>query len=307
MLGRACPTWSVPFPVAGHCKHVIPAAVSPPHDRRAHGLPQDLEGLMSGVLTRQPLPEPSLPKPPGKCHEMRTSRRVQAMFCAGSHRAMAQPGDWVYERRRCCLSRWPAKPPLGTCSMTRLRVVNVIAAVLAGVVMPAVVVAGAASAAPSMWERFHFEDAQTHEDTCGVSGLTVDETVVGDGRFRTTTHGPDGLSYYVEFDDITDTFTNVATGETVTVLQSTKFVDHKVTDNGDGTLTVLSEFIGTVVFYQDGQPIARSTGILDRFEFVFDHAGTPTDPSDDVLLEVRQLEGAGRMVDFCATIVQAIG
>src|SRR3954453_13641919 len=25
-------------------------------------------GQMSGVLPRQPLPEPSLPKPPGKCH-----------------------------------------------------------------------------------------------------------------------------------------------------------------------------------------------------------------------------------------------
>ena len=48
--------------------HVIPAAVSPPHDQRAHGLPQDLEGPMSGVLTRQPLPEPSLPKQPDESH-----------------------------------------------------------------------------------------------------------------------------------------------------------------------------------------------------------------------------------------------
>jgi hypothetical protein len=45
-----------------------PSSGSPPHDQRAHGLPQDLEGLMSGVLTRQPLPEPSLPKPPGESH-----------------------------------------------------------------------------------------------------------------------------------------------------------------------------------------------------------------------------------------------
>jgi hypothetical protein len=191
--------------------------------------------------------------------------------------------------------------------MARLRVVTAIAAVLAGVVMPAVVVGGAASAAPSMWEGFHFEAAQTHEDFCGVSGLTVDETFVADGSFRTTTRGPDGLSNFVEFDDSTDTWTNRATGETVTVLQSTKFVDRKVTDNGDGTLTVLSEFVGTVVYYQDGQPIARAAGILVRFEFVFGHAGTPTDPSDDVFLEGRQFEGAGRMVDFCATIVQAIG
>jgi hypothetical protein len=35
---------------------------------RAHYLPQDLKGQMSGVLTRRPLPEPSLPKPSGRSH-----------------------------------------------------------------------------------------------------------------------------------------------------------------------------------------------------------------------------------------------
>ena len=49
--------------------HDIPAAVTSPHDQRAHGLPQDLkDGQMSGVLTRQPLPTPTLPKPAGKSH-----------------------------------------------------------------------------------------------------------------------------------------------------------------------------------------------------------------------------------------------
>src|SRR5436190_18900978 len=38
---------------------VIPSAVQPPHDQRAHSLPQDLKGQMRRVLTRQPLPEPS--------------------------------------------------------------------------------------------------------------------------------------------------------------------------------------------------------------------------------------------------------
>jgi hypothetical protein len=48
--------------------HDIPVAVSPPHDQRAHGLPQDLQGQKRRVLTRRPLPEPSLPNRPGKCH-----------------------------------------------------------------------------------------------------------------------------------------------------------------------------------------------------------------------------------------------
>ena len=50
-----------------------------PHDQRAHGLPQDLKGQMVKVLTRQPLPEPSLPATPGhpaRTHEIRTCERV---------------------------------------------------------------------------------------------------------------------------------------------------------------------------------------------------------------------------------------
>jgi hypothetical protein len=49
--------------------HDIPAAVTSPHDQRAHGLLQDLtEDQRPRVLTRQPLPEPSLPNSPGKSH-----------------------------------------------------------------------------------------------------------------------------------------------------------------------------------------------------------------------------------------------
>jgi len=41
-----------------------PSSDSPPHDQRAHGLPQDLNSdQMSGVLTRQPLQDRACQKP----------------------------------------------------------------------------------------------------------------------------------------------------------------------------------------------------------------------------------------------------
>jgi hypothetical protein len=49
--------------------HNIPAAITSPHDQRAHGLLQDLtEDQSPKVLTRQPLPAPSLPNNPGGSH-----------------------------------------------------------------------------------------------------------------------------------------------------------------------------------------------------------------------------------------------
>ena len=100
----------------------------------------------------------------------------------------------------------------------------------------------------------------------------------------------------------------MANGETATTVASNKYVDHKVTDNGDGTLTVMGEYIGTIVVYNgDGRVIGRAAGILGSFEVIYDHGGTPTDPSDDVFLEFKDLGSAGKMVDLCATIVPVIG
>jgi hypothetical protein len=78
-------------------------------------------------------------------------------------------------------------------------------------------------------------------------------------------------------------WTNVATGDFVTVVGSYRGGDLRVTDNGDGTLTVISKHTDNWATYdQDGTGIAgaRRAG-LTSFELLFDNAGTPTDPSDD--------------------------
>ena len=45
-----------------------------------------------------------------------------------------------------------------------------------------------------------------------------------------------------------------------------------------------------------------------RIEFVVDHNGTPTDPSDDILLSETLVKGStGRSDDFCEVVVPALG
>ncbi|MGH3506911.1 MAG: hypothetical protein ACRDO2_06870 [Nocardioidaceae bacterium] len=131
---------------------------------------------------------------------------------------------------------------------------------------------------------------------------------MADARFRTITHGPDGLPYYVESAQFVDTWTNVDTGEFVTDVRSYRDPALRVTDNGDGTLTILVKGTGHHVMYdQDGQPIARFAG-QRSFELLFDHAGTPTDPDDDELLAfLGVIKSVGHDDGFWDALVQAIG
>jgi hypothetical protein len=190
----------------------------------------------------------------------------------------------------------------------RNRALPATAAALAGVAVLSVGI-GAAAATPSHWEPYHFEyGPEATEDFCGVSGLTVAQQGVVDGRFRTTTHGPDGLSYDHDHGSFTDTWTNVETGEFVTVVGSYINDAHRVTDNGDGTLTILFQGPSRRErLNEDGERISLSAG-LTAFELLIDHAGTPTDPSDDVFLEfLGFVKDVGLTSDFCTTVVQAIG
>jgi hypothetical protein len=83
--------------------------------------------------------------------------------------------------------------------------------------------------------------------------------------------------------------------------------DLRVTDNGDGTLTVLIMATGNGVLYgEDGKAIARNPGQI-RLELFVDHGGTPNDPSDDVVLSEDLVKGStGRSDDFCEAAIPAL-
>jgi hypothetical protein len=164
----------------------------------------------------------------------------------------------------------------------------------------------AAAAGPLLKERFHDEGTFVDEDFCGA-GFTADGTFVTDGSVLVVAHGPDGLQYFLEHLKVTVVYTNRANGKTVTLDVNRVNKDLRVTDNGDGTLTILALRTGNDVFYgPDGNVIGRNPG-QTRVEILVEHSGTPTNPFDDVFLAEELVRGStGRSDDFCEAAVPAL-
>lgn len=160
-------------------------------------------------------------------------------------------------------------------------------------------------------ERVHFLDvgSEVESDFCGDLTVRIDFEVRG--SFLLNPHGPDGLAYGMETVHGTVSFTNVANGKTLTSVFNNVNKDLKVTDNGDGTLTILILATGSnKVYGPDGKLLFNDPGQI-RFEILIDHGGTPADPSDDEFIaDLGLVKGStGRNdlegLDFCADIIQA--
>jgi hypothetical protein len=180
--------------------------------------------------------------------------------------------------------------------------------ILALAAAAAVMLATAASAKVIVRETTHEEDTFVLNNFCDVRGLTVEDAFVGDFRLQAVPHGRDRLAYFLEHGNVTQVFTNPATDKSVTAVARFTEKDLRVTDNGDGTLTILVLSTGNgVVYGADGKAIARNPGQV-RFEILVDHNGTPADPDDDdFLAELGEVKGStGRTDDFCAAVVPAL-
>lgn len=183
-----------------------------------------------------------------------------------------------------------------------------LSAILALGATAAVTLAAAASAGQIFRETFHQEEIEVINNYCGVPGLTVESAVVRDGRVHVVPHGRDGLPYGGLHIKETEVVTNLANGNSVTFFSTFIEKDLRVTDNGDGTLTILIFATGNTVLYgEDGKAIARNPG-QQRIEILLDHGGTPTDPSDDEFLEFLGVvkESTGRSDDFCEAAVPVL-
>lgn len=170
-----------------------------------------------------------------------------------------------------------------------------------------VTVSATAAAKPLDRGEFHNEFSGVEEGFCDVEGLTVEFHAVVEGRFRVNTKGNDGLVYFAENTTVDNTLTNVENGNSVTEHVRVLGKDLSVTDNGDGTLTIIQLSTGNATVYDSrGKAIGRNPGQV-RFEFVVDHNGTPDFPPDDILLSETLVKGStGRSDDFCEVAVPAL-
>jgi hypothetical protein len=179
---------------------------------------------------------------------------------------------------------------------------------LATASLAALVLAVSALAEPGrvVKETVHEEFFNEIEGFCGTE-MVVESQVVVDGTTTIRPRGRDGLIYFANRLRITETFTNVDNGNFVVSKVNLIDKDLRVTDNGDGTLTILILSTGNAVIYNsDGKAIGRNPGQV-RFELVVDHGGTPSDPSDDTELSFEQVKGStGRTDDFCEVTVPAL-
>ena len=172
----------------------------------------------------------------------------------------------------------------------------------------AVTLGAAASAGQVFRGTVHDEGTFVLEDFCDQPGMTVDVAFALDLRVHVVPHRRDRLDYFLQHGIRTEVLTNPANGKSLTSVAKVIEKDMRVTDNGDGTLTILILATGTAVLYgENGKAIARDPGQI-RFKILVDHGGTPTDPDDDEFLaDLGQVKGStGRSDDFCEAALPAL-
>ena len=187
----------------------------------------------------------------------------------------------------------------------------------AGLVGMALGVAAPAAAAvepPGKHVDFErYRDAGTEVlsgEDLGCPEIVDEVTVTFDvsGLRKVTLRGKDRLPYYLDSAHGTETFS--ANGHTFTHEFNSVFKALEVVDEGD-TLLITLQGAGFDRYFLDGERIFLDTG-MNRVQFRSDHAGTPSDPSDDpqdsfhFVGVVKESTGNNDTQDrdFCADLVE---
>lgn len=155
---------------------------------------------------------------------------------------------------------------------------------------------GKANAGVVYTDRFHDEGADEVENFCG-SDLTVQHSYSLDMFVHVVPHGSDRLDYFLSHGVWKDAYTSG--GNSVTAVANVTEKDQFITDNGDGTLTIIILATGNATAYgPDGKAIARDPGQV-RFVIYIDADGNLS--FGDVVKG-----STGRSDSFCDAAVLAL-
>ena len=107
------------------------------------------------------------------------------------------------------------------------------------------------------------------------------------------------------------THTNLATGRAFTFVWNYLEQDIKVTDNGDGTVSVLSQLPGPETIYGPNGQLVSANGGTMRLLTILDLAGTPLDPTDDQFVSQELVSSNGGKpqpdMNYCDTFHMLTG
>jgi len=146
-----------------------------------------------------------------------------------------------------------------------------------------VLVAAPANAGQLFHDRWHDAGSEVFDDFCGMDGVVHAFDVQGISHAEG--HGSAQLVYFLDSVHGWESFTNPDSGDSYVHVFNSVFHDYTVTDNGDGTLTIVHMAAGRDKWYASNGSLSLNDAGTVRWAELVDHNGTPTDPEDDVFLK----------------------
>jgi hypothetical protein len=194
-------------------------------------------------------------------------------------------------------------------ALTRRRFTRIFLGTASAICLTVVAMAPAAVAQPIVNQH----DRGTMTFTQTLCGIEVETT----STFAVHTLGriaPDGFPRFESNVMSTVTSTNPDTGLSLVTKTRVSVKDLKATDNGDGTVTVLTQQTGLPrdVRLSDGTLVVKNVGRV-LIERVISGSATPDDVTDDVVLSERVVSLSGQQSNgdqgiefFCSEIVEGL-
>lgn len=208
------------------------------------------------------------------------------------------------------MTRPPKNPSPGRMAARRLTGRGLVALVGAAGLWGGAAASAVAAPTDISHLKLNFEHVEQDLGECVDVPFPIHHAGTTNVRFQTRTRGSSGPTLFSVRYNTDDVYTNLDTGKSFTAREVVRDADARVTDNGDGTITVRYTSKATITVHT---PAGALYGVdSGRFTGTAHIAvNDPDDPEDDTLLSDEQSEptGVSRLggFDLCAVAETLIG